>query len=64
MMDKLGADHTFVLKLLEDGKMDAQTLSEATFRTRSVIQRIINELLEKGLLEKEWVESQFYYKRK
>lgn len=63
-MSKLGADHTFVLRLLDGDKMDAQTIALATFRTRSQIQKVIDDLLEQGLLEKEWVETQFYYKRK
>ncbi len=63
-MDKLGPDHTFLLKLLDGDKMDAQTIALATFRTRSQIQRVIDELLEKGLLEKEWAETQYKYKRK
>ncbi|MFQ5815667.1 MAG: MarR family transcriptional regulator [Candidatus Hydrothermarchaeaceae archaeon] len=63
-MTKLSQDHTFILRLLEHGKIDAHTLASATFSTRSAVQRIIDDLLEQDLLEKEWNETQYYYRRK
>ncbi|MEE9594479.1 MAG: helix-turn-helix domain-containing protein [Candidatus Hydrothermarchaeales archaeon] len=63
-MDKLSQDHTFLLRLLEHGKMDAQTLATATFSTTSQVQRIADDLVDKGLLDKEWNSSKYYYYRR
>ncbi len=64
-MSNLSQNHTFVLRLLEHGKMDAQTLATATFSTSSAVQRIVDDLIDQGLLDKEWNSSRYYYfKRK
>jgi predicted transcriptional regulator len=63
-MIKLSQDHTFILRLLEHGKMDANTLAMATFSTPSQVQRIIDDLVERDLVEKEWNDTQYYYRRK
>ncbi len=63
-MQNLSTDHTFILRLLEHGGVDVQTLASASFSTATHIQRLVDDLIEKELVMKEWNGSRYYYRKK
>ncbi len=60
----LGIEHTFVLRLITQCGMDPVTIQQATFSTRNQIQRILDDLIEMNLVEKEWDGIRFLYKKR
>ncbi len=59
---KLSMDHTFVLRLLGSAYMDLETLSSATFSNRSKTRRLLEELYQLGLVERQWDGRRFLYR--
>ena len=59
----LGVEHTFVLRLINQGGMDPLTIQQATFSTRNQIQRILDDLVGMNLIKKEWDGLRFLYKK-
>jgi len=60
---ELSTEHTFVLRLLDQCGMDTNTLIQATFGTRSQVQRILDELVRLNMVEREWKEDKYLYKK-
>ncbi len=60
---ELSMEHTFVLRLLDQCGMDTNTLVQATFSTRSQIQKILDELISLNMVKREWKGDRYLYKK-
>lgn len=53
-MDNLGTERTYVLRLLAHGEMTATTITSANFGTPTQTKKILNDLIDLGLIERKW----------
>lgn len=60
----LGTEHTFILRLLDHGEMTAATLTSANFGTMAQTKRMLEDLINLGLVERKWDGDVVKYKRK
>ena len=53
-MENLGAERTYILRLLDHGEMTASTLTTANFGTMSQTKKMLGDLIDLGLVERKW----------
>jgi|Deesub1362A_J573_1020465.scaffolds.fasta_scaffold00105_19 uncharacterized membrane protein len=61
--NNLSSDHTYILRLLEHGAMDAGTLRRASFAPKSKVQKILEDLVKMNLIERQWDGKSFTYRK-
>ncbi|MFQ6136808.1 MAG: hypothetical protein ACE5PM_06475 [Candidatus Hydrothermarchaeales archaeon] len=59
---EISADQAFILRLLKNSKMDAESLLLASLGSKSRVQRLLDELVEAGLVEKRLEDERLFYK--
>jgi predicted transcriptional regulator len=60
----LSSDHTFILRLLDHGALDAGTLMRASLGSKSQVNRILDELMQLDLIERQWDGNGFIYRKR
>ena len=53
-VENLGAERTYILRLLDHGEMTATTLTTANFGTMSQTKKLLADLIDLGLVERKW----------
>lgn len=53
-VEDLGTERTYLLRLLDHGEMTAATLTNANFGTMSQTKRLLEDLIDLGLVERKW----------
>jgi len=60
----LRTEHTFILRLLDHGELTVATLASANFGTMSQTRRLLEDLINLDLVERQWNGGVVKYKRK
>lgn len=53
-VENLGTERTYILRLLDHGEMTASTLTTANFGTMSQTKKMLDDLINLGLIERKW----------
>ncbi len=60
----LGTDRTYILRLLDHGDMTAATLTSANFGTMAQTKRLLEDLINRDLVERKWYGDTVKYRKK
>jgi predicted transcriptional regulator len=52
--ENLGTERTYILRLLDHGEMTASTITTANFGTMSQTKKMLDDLIDLGLVERKW----------
>jgi len=63
-VEHLGTERTYILRLLAHGEMTASTISTANFGTMSQTKKMLNDLINMGLIERKWYGDEIKYAKK
>lgn len=63
-VENLGTERTYILRLLDHGEMTATTLTSANFGTMSQTKRMLEDLIDLGLVERKWQGDIVKYRKK
>ena len=63
-VENLGTERTYILRLLDYGEMTATTLTSANFGTMSQTKRMLEDLIDLGLVERKWQGDIVKYRKK
>ena len=53
-VENLGTERTYILRLLDCGEMTASTLATANFGTMGQTKKMLDDLINLGLVERKW----------
>jgi hypothetical protein len=60
---KLSRDHFYILSLLDCAPMDIRTLTNVSFGTKKRINKIVEDLVVRNLIERIWDNGGFLYRK-
>ena len=63
-VENLGTERTYILRLLDCGEMTAATLATANFGTMSQTKKMLEDLINLGLVERKWYGDEIKYGKK
>jgi predicted transcriptional regulator len=63
-VENLGTERTYILRLLDHGEMTASTISTANFGTMSQTKKMLEDLINLGLVERKWHGDEIKYVKK
>ena len=63
-VENLGTERTYILRLLDYGEMTASTLATANFGTMSQTKKMLEDLINLGLVERKWYGDEIKYGKK
>jgi predicted transcriptional regulator len=63
-VENLGTERTYILRLLDYGEMTASTLASANFGSPSQTKKMLEDLINAGLVERKWYGDEVKYVKK
>lgn len=62
--ENLGTERTYLLRLLDHGEMTAATLTSANFGSMAQTKRMLEDLINRDLIERKWEGDVVKYRKK
>lgn len=53
-VENLGTERTYILRLLDHGEMTASTITSANFGSPAQTKKMLDDLINMGLVERKW----------